>query len=57
MTDRHIPLLPIEYGNFTIIPMRAFNGILWSVCISETESWTETDLGTLLERINRYRSS
>lgn len=57
MTDRSSLLLPIHYGSFTILPMRAFSGILWSVSISEKESWTDTDLGRLLERINHYRSS
>jgi len=51
-----ISLLPIRYGDYKIIPMRAFEGILWSVAISQTESWTDKDLGNLLARLNRLRS-
>lgn len=55
MSDTH--LIPIQYGGYKIIPMKAFNGVLWSVAISDTDCWTDVDLGKLLKRINRLRSS
>ena len=52
-----VQLIPIQYGEYKIIPMKAFNGILWSVSISDTDCWTDVDLGKLLKRINLLRSS